>query len=242
MERQSNLDSLFRYHSILPFFSTYFFEAFSQLKQCKLQPTIYTYTNLINACVRCFETEKAAEYLAEMKSNGVEPNEVTYTALIKGYCQDGDITVGTRAFVVSKPLCSRACQYAPSHLLKAAIALLDELCARKLEPNIRTYNTLLRGCMRNACAEQASALWLRLQEKLAPDSSSFEYYIKTLCSEQQVDAAWALARAQPRSTITAPAWASLALASALAGDIKGIYIYIYVCVCVCVCVSLSELQ
>jgi pentatricopeptide repeat protein len=63
------------------------------LKGCKLVPTIYTYTNLINACVRCFETAKAQEYLDEMKKQGIDPNEVTYTALIKGYCQDGDLKV-----------------------------------------------------------------------------------------------------------------------------------------------------
>ncbi len=59
----------------------------------KLVPTIYTYTNMINACVRCFETAKAREYFGEMKKRGIEPNEVTYTALIKGYCQDGDLRV-----------------------------------------------------------------------------------------------------------------------------------------------------
>ena len=68
-------------------------KAFSMLKDCQLQPTIYTYTNLINACVRCFETGKAEELLVEMKQRGVAPNEVTYTALIKGLCQDGSLEV-----------------------------------------------------------------------------------------------------------------------------------------------------
>jgi pentatricopeptide repeat protein len=46
---------------------------------------------MINACVRAGETARAMQYLATMEAAGVAANEVTYTALIKGLAQDGDM-------------------------------------------------------------------------------------------------------------------------------------------------------
>ena len=57
---------------------------FESLLKKKLKPTVVTYASLMNACVRCGEIEKAITYHDEMISEGIQPNEVTYTTLIKG--------------------------------------------------------------------------------------------------------------------------------------------------------------
>jgi len=107
-------------------------QAYTDLRENKLQPTVYTFTNLINACVRCGEVLKAREFLTEMEKTGVEPNEVTYTALIKGLCQDQQI--------------DEAC------------ALLETMKEKNIVPNLRTFNTLLRGCLRSGYTSTAEKL------------------------------------------------------------------------------------
>jgi pentatricopeptide repeat protein len=61
---------------------------FEALNKKKLKPTIFTYSSLMNACVRCGEIEKAKEYHELMISEGIQPNEITYTTLIKGYLKN----------------------------------------------------------------------------------------------------------------------------------------------------------
>ena len=61
-------------------------QAYETLLACGLKPTVYTYTNYINACVRCGEIERAKEILAEMTKNGVAPNEVLYTSVCVFLC------------------------------------------------------------------------------------------------------------------------------------------------------------
>jgi pentatricopeptide repeat protein len=52
---------------------------------------VHTYTNLLNAYVRCKEMEGAAVVWAQMINAEIEPNIVTYTTLIKGYCESDSI-------------------------------------------------------------------------------------------------------------------------------------------------------
>jgi pentatricopeptide repeat protein len=61
---------------------------FEALNKKNLKPTIFTYSSLMNACVRCGEIEKAKEYNDLMISEGIQPNEITYTTLIKGYLKN----------------------------------------------------------------------------------------------------------------------------------------------------------
>lgn len=42
----------------------------------KLKPSKYVYTNLVNACVRCGEMERAQFYFDEMIRRNLQVNEV----------------------------------------------------------------------------------------------------------------------------------------------------------------------
>jgi pentatricopeptide repeat protein len=53
-------------------------KAWDALKKAKLEPTVYTFSALMNACVRCGEVQKAQEFHDEMISMGILPNEVCY--------------------------------------------------------------------------------------------------------------------------------------------------------------------
>jgi len=67
--------------------------------------------------------------------------QVTYTALLKGLCSDG--------------------------LLQDALTAFNEMQAQGIRPNIRTFNTVLRGCMRNCDAVAAEEVWSQLMKASA---------------------------------------------------------------------------
>jgi pentatricopeptide repeat protein len=53
-------------------------KAWDALKKTKLEPTVYTFSALMNACVRCGEVQKAQDIHDEMISMGILPNEVCF--------------------------------------------------------------------------------------------------------------------------------------------------------------------
>lgn len=168
---------------------------FFEMLASKIVPTIYTFTNLINACVRCGELSRALHYFEEMKKVNIHPNEITYTVLIKGFSQDG--------------------------MIEKAIELLDIMEQDNIQPNIRTFNTLLRGCLR--CGSyQTPDIFLKMKKKLIePDVSSYEYYIRYLCQRLEVKKTVELAKElESKNIFHAPIYSSIAIASALKGKRK----------------------
>jgi len=117
---------------------------------------VHTYTNLLNCYVRCKDLVGATHLLSRMIEVGVTPNVVTYTALLKGYCEAGDIA-------------------------KAEELLLN----RSFEPNLRAINTFLRGCVRVGDASSAMRIYDMYFSieipTIIPDASTFEYYCSLLC-------------------------------------------------------------
>jgi pentatricopeptide repeat protein len=97
---------------------------FEQVSSEGLAPSVHTYTSIINAHVRSGEIDAAEGYLARMRGAGLSPNVVTYTALLKGFTQIGD--------------------------LGKASGLLEQMekDVPPVAPNVRTVNTMLRGCIR----------------------------------------------------------------------------------------------
>lgn len=133
---------------------------------------VHTYTNMVNALVRCDDVEGARTLMTAMVEAGLTPNIVTYTSYLKGLCTRGDIE---RAF--------------------ATVAEM-EAARPAIHPNLRTANTLLRGCLRAGALDAAETLVEKMQMSwgLSPDASSYETVNACLCqglrlerSEQLLD-------------------------------------------------------
>lgn len=89
-----------------------------------LRLDIHSYTNLLNAYVRCNDLDGAEAMLIRIKNNkDIQPNLITYTTLLKGYGEVGNIHKVVEIYF---------------HVLKT----------ENLIPNVRTFNTLLRSCVR----------------------------------------------------------------------------------------------
>ena len=131
-----------------------------------------------------------------MKTIGLKPNEVTYTVLIKGYCQDG--------------------------LIEEGLKTLASMKLEANEPNIRTYNTILRGCMRYGNITEARLMINEMRDSnIEPDITSHEYYIKLLCQYLQVKEAWEIANdLQQKGIYQASIFSAIATAAALKAKFK----------------------
>ena len=62
---------------------------FRALEKRGLSGDVHTFTILINCCVRCGDLDQAKDYLCSMKTQGLRPNIVTVTTLMKGLCEAG---------------------------------------------------------------------------------------------------------------------------------------------------------
>lgn len=65
------------------------FQILDEMKILQSPPDKYTYTVLINACVRLRRFDKVQHLLAEMSYVGIESNIVTYNSIIDGYGKAG---------------------------------------------------------------------------------------------------------------------------------------------------------
>jgi len=172
-----------------------------------IKPNAYSYTNLLNACVRVGELKRAREVFLKMESECEEsPNEVTCTVFVKGLCEEG--------------------------LIEEALELVKDMVrgtAGRPRANVRTFSTVLRNCVRYRdvrSAERAFAL-MRACFDVLPDAACFEYLSKTYASRLDVEKAEKtlndLELQQDENgkllNIPASALASLAGVAATVGDI-----------------------
>ena len=149
-----------------------------------------SFTNMINANVRCADVAGALSVFDLMRHSTILPTVATFTVLIKGHCNACDMV--------------------------SALDTLAAMDARRpsVRPNVRTYNALLRGCVRIGAIDCAVAVLHRLcasssspsssssssssasqrddNDVVAPDRSSIEHVTTLLCQDLRLDEAHAL--------------------------------------------------
>ncbi|CAL6390299.1 unnamed protein product [Bathycoccus prasinos] len=145
-------------------------EAFRILeKECNIEPNAYSYTNLLNACVRVGELKRAREVFQKMERDCDEkPNEVTCTVFIKGLCEEG--------------------------LIDEALELVKDMVrgsASRPRANVRTFSTILRNCVRYRDVHSAEATFSLMREcfDVLPDAACYEYLSKSYASRLDVEKA-----------------------------------------------------
>ncbi|CEM03589.1 unnamed protein product [Vitrella brassicaformis CCMP3155] len=106
------------------------FQHFARISELNLKPTIVAYSSLINCCVRCGEMQRAAHLYERMQNqDGIAPNLIVYTTMVKGYSNQGNMAEAER--------------------------LMDAMTAAGVQPNIRTLSALMRGYLRTGQLDRA---------------------------------------------------------------------------------------
>merc|ERR1719408_271777 len=106
--------------------------------------------------------------LEDMKSHHVKPNIITYSTMLKGHCQNGDVQKG--------------------------FLILDQM--RKdahLKPDEITYNSLLDGCARGNLVDDGMRLFEEMQaEGVRPSNFTLSILVKLLNRGRRLDQAFAI--------------------------------------------------
>lgn len=109
-------------------------ELLEQLEQEGLEPNIYTFNALMNACVICRTGEQVTNQLWErMVSSGLRPNAITYNTLIKRFFGSKSASSATQALLV-----------------------LQEMEKERVLPDVMTFNELINICVETGEMQRAT--------------------------------------------------------------------------------------
>merc|ERR1719281_1755586 len=110
--------------------------------------------------------DRAEELFQEMEKTGIAPDIITFSTLVKGYCQYGDIDKG---FAVLKQMTSK----------------------KKHEPDEILYNSLLDGCAKQHRVDDALALIESMaQNNVRPSNFTLSILVKLLGRSRRLNQAF----------------------------------------------------
>merc|ERR1740117_1171225 len=141
---------------------------YEEIRNEKVELSIVMYNTLIDACARCGRMEQLENILSDMKTNRVKPNVITYSTMLKGHCQNGDIQT---AFLILEQMKKDA----------------------HLKPDEIMYNSLLDGCAQNNMVDEGLALLEEMQnEGVQPSNFTLSILVKLMNRARRLDQAFAL--------------------------------------------------
>eukprot|EP00435_Cladocopium_sp_Y103_P005101 s2179_g1.t1 len=118
------------------------------------------YNSIIDVCIKCGEVGKAEEFFQEMMSehSPVQPDLITYSTLLKGYCQVGDLDKALHVAATIKA-CGMQCDElvyntlmdgcVKANDLSAGVGLFAEMANAGMKPSSITHSIFLRLYQRN---------------------------------------------------------------------------------------------
>ncbi|XP_057453155.1 pentatricopeptide repeat-containing protein At2g15630, mitochondrial-like [Lotus japonicus] len=117
-----------------------------------IEPTLVTYTLLIEALFEVGHSWGAEDMIKEMQEKGLKADVYTYNTLMSGYAK---------------------CKFRDAH-----IGLYDEMVEKRIQPNLLTYNTMMLGHCRCSEVEEARKLFDEMKIRgIKPDHISYNLLI-----------------------------------------------------------------
>lgn len=138
------------------------------MKEVNAELSIVTFNTLIDACARSGRMERLASILDDMTVQGVRPNIITYSTMLKGHCQNGDVQSGFR--------------------------ILEQMRNDpELKPDEIMYNSLLDGCAQSNLVEDGLRILDEMQaEGVYPSNFTLSILVKLMNRAKRLDQAFAL--------------------------------------------------
>lgn len=116
--------------------------------------SIVTFNTIIDACSRCEELHRIPTLLKDMERLMIQPNIITYGAIVKGYCQEGNLD---KAY----------------DLLKSMRETTD------FKPDEIMFNSLLDGCARRGLWDRAISILREMDEvNIRPSNFTLSVLVK----------------------------------------------------------------
>merc|ERR1719321_1364432 len=143
-----------------------FFLIFTEMTERSIPCNVITFNTMIDACARCGCMDRVPHLLESMRKEGVEPDLVTYSSLVKGYSLAGDVRRGFKVFEEMKS-------------------------SGKVLPDEIMYNVLLDGCAKESLVEEALKLLESMQGAgITPSNHTLSILVKLLGRAKRVKEAF----------------------------------------------------
>jgi len=144
-------------------------EVYEEINQIpNIELSVVTCNTVIDACARCGRMESLPRILEDMKKSRVKPNVITYSTMLKGHCQNGDIET---AFLILEQMKKEA----------------------HLKPDEIMYNSLLDGCAQNNMVDEGLGLLEEMQTVGVPPSNfTLSLLVKLMNRARRLDQAFSL--------------------------------------------------
>merc|ERR1719238_2596092 len=133
---------------------TRMWEVYDEMIAQKLQFSMVTYNTLIDACARSGDLSRIPSLLKDIDAQGLKMGLVTYSAILKGYCQ--------------------------KNMLDEAFELFDDMTkTTEFEPDEIMFNTLLDGCARQGFYERGMKVFQKMMESgVRPSNYTLSVLVK----------------------------------------------------------------
>ncbi|KAL3647458.1 hypothetical protein CASFOL_008426 [Castilleja foliolosa] len=130
-----------------------------RIKKISPMPDLYLHNGIISGLCWAHSMRKAYEHLEEMQRTGMHPNQVTFTILIDGHIQLGEID--------------------------DAVALFNRMNVNGVLPDRMLFNALIRGfCRVGRFVDALSILHTMQKRGFLPSKSSYEKILGLLCGRR----------------------------------------------------------
>jgi pentatricopeptide repeat protein len=118
-------------------------DVWNEIVQRGIRPSVTICNALVDACARNRQMDHVPQILEDMRKMELTPNLITFSTILKGFCQRGDVP--------------------------AAIRVLEGMRKETdLQPDGIMYNTLLDGCAQCGLNEEGEALFDEMQTANIP--------------------------------------------------------------------------
>merc|ERR1719316_1259561 len=148
-------------------------EAFMNMKAESIVPNLVTMNTLIDAHARAGKMDKCAEILGSMKEEfGIEPDRITYSTIVKGFCMMGHID--------------------------QAVAVMESARRTGFAADVIIYNTILDGCSTRDHFEMCDRLYNQMiEDGVKPTNFTLTVMFKRFGREGELDKAFEAAENVP---------------------------------------------
>jgi pentatricopeptide repeat protein len=172
-EKTAHLVNAVMYGSIVKGFShkkcfDRMWKVYDEMVAKQLQFSMVTFNTLIDACARSGDLSRIPLLLRDIESQGLKMGLVTYSAILKGYCQ--------------------------KNMLDEAFELFDDMTRNTgLEPDEIMYNSLLDGCARQGLYDRGLKLYRKMEASgVRPSNYTLSVLVKMANRGKKLEKAFEL--------------------------------------------------
>lgn len=174
-------------------------EVWESMTRIGAQPTVKTWTSLIEGCRRSKNAVGIENVWRKLLASGIEVDEAAWSARVVGLISCGEPEAGLRALdemlhqskLTIAPVNAAVAALIRLNAMSAARKVLDWASQNSIEPDIMTFNTLLRPLVVQGNAAQIESLLKIMKEKgVEPDAATYTVLLEGIIgSSKDVDPA-----------------------------------------------------